>query len=101
MNDKKFIILLIGEIVMTLDIIATFFLSYTLEGYHGLVIDYRKIAERYVYHGTFVKDLVICLPIYELRMLSPSLEIFSLIKTARILQLFDYISKNRVMPLIR
>lgn len=101
LNDHKFIILFLGEIVILLDIFATFLLAYTVEGYQEYVLDLRKIAQRYVFQGTFFKDLVICLPIYELRMLAPWLEICSLIKTVRVFQLFDYISKKRVMPMIR
>ena len=49
LSDLKFVILLIGEIVMLLDIFATFLLAYTVEGYQEYVIDLRKIAQRYVF----------------------------------------------------
>lgn len=86
---------------MVLDIVASFLLAYAEEGYKEFVSDIFKIAHRYVYQGTFFKDVIIVLPIYEMRRLSPSLEIFSLIKIVRVLQLFDFVSKKKVMPMVR
>ena len=87
---------------MLLDIIITFLLAYQEEGQIEYTTDYYKIAVRYIKEGTFYKDFITWLPIYAvLSWISPSLEIFSLLKSTRIFQLFDTIEKKRVVPLIR
>ena len=63
-KDPIWILIFIGELVMLMDIIINFLLAYRDEGDPYYVIDFGKIATRYMKEGTFKKDFLIWLPLY-------------------------------------
>jgi hypothetical protein len=74
----------IGEIIMLLDIVINFLLAFKEDGDTKYNINFKKIAHKYIHEGTFKKDLIIWLPLYEIfKRIDPTLEIFVIIKSTR------------------
>lgn len=83
------------------DIIYHFLLAYEEEGEIYYITDFKKIAIRYIKHGSFISDLIVLLPWYFLGLASPTLEILGLIKTVRFNQLFVFMDGKQIKPIIR
>jgi len=83
-NNPIWLNIFIGEIVMLLDMVIKFLLAFKFDGETKYIIDFKKIANRYIHEGNFKKDFIIWLPLYEiLKTIAPSLEIFVIIKSTR------------------
>ena len=101
-SDPIWLNLFVGELVMLLDIIIQFLLAYKDEDDRLYIIDFKKIAQRYIYEGNFKKDILIWLPLYELfKMIHPTLGITVLIKSTRFSQLFQYMDTKRIVPMLK
>mmetsp|Transcript_4465 Transcript_4465/g.6631 ORF Transcript_4465/g.6631 Transcript_4465/m.6631 type:complete len:213 (+) Transcript_4465:2625-3263(+) len=90
------------ETVMLFDIVFNFLTAFEDEGSMEMVMVHSKIARRYIFHGRFLQDVIIWLPIGQLLMLAnPTLAIFLLIKTYRFEQLIMFMDRKKVMPIFR
>lgn len=102
-NDPIWILIFVGEFVMFTDIVINFLSAYhdNNEG-HNYIIDFGKIANRYMKEGTFKKDFLTWLPLYEiLKIIHPTLEILVIIKSTRFSQLFQFLDTKRIVPIIK
>ena len=78
------ILIFIGDFIMGVDIVITFFLAYADEGSMTYVTDFSKIANRYIFDSDFVLDFIILLPLSSGAVLiAKPLEIIAMIKAYR------------------
>ena len=83
-TDPWMLSIYFGETIMLGDIFINFVLAYQEEGDINYIINFKKIAKRYIKEGYFVRDIVIWFPWYlPLGLISPVLEISALIKSIR------------------
>jgi hypothetical protein len=52
-----------GEVIMLLDIVVNMLLAYKKDDDVHYITNIQKIRKRYIYEGTFVKDLIIWIPL--------------------------------------
>jgi hypothetical protein len=84
LDDPVMIILFVGECVMLGDIVIRFLTAYQEEGDIAYTIKFKKIANRYMKEGSFVRDLIVWIPWYApLSYVSKTFEITALIKALR------------------
>jgi hypothetical protein len=101
-NNPIWLTILIGELVMILDIVVQFLLAFKVDGEVMYITDFKKIGWRYIYEGSFKKDLIIWLPLYEaFKMIHPTLAITVLIKSTRFSQLFEYMDTKKIVPMLK
>lgn len=66
--DSKFYIIMCGEIIMLFDIIINLLLAFKDDDDLRYITDISKTSQNYIYHGSFVKDVIIWLPILPLTL---------------------------------
>ena len=82
--DSIMICLYLGELIMLMDIIFTFFTSYQDEGSTSQITDLKKISNRYIFEKNFKSDVIIWLPLfYFFGLIAEPLKIIALIKCQR------------------
>ena len=101
-NNPIWLCLFFGELVMLLDIVVNFLLAYKVDGDHIYITEFKKIGSRYIHEGSFKKDIIIWLPLYEaFKMIHPTLGITVLIKSTRFSQLFRYMDTKKIVPMLK
>ena len=97
-DDPLWLNIAVAEFIMFLDMVISFMLAYQEDGELTYVTAYDKIAHRYIFYGSFIKDFITWFPIF---YLSPKLEIFVLLKSTRFNQFFEIIETKKIIPLIK
>lgn len=86
---------------MLFDIIINMVLAFKDDDDIHYITNIEKISKRYIYEGSFMKDVIIWLPISVFNIYVPELKYIQLIKAIRFQQLLLFIEKKKIMPIIR
>ena len=81
--DRNFLILMSGEAIMLFDIVINMLLAYKSDDDLHYITDISKTSRRYIYEGSFVKELIIWIPFSPLTIYFPALKYIQIIKSIR------------------